>query len=111
MISGDDDLACECVLAGYQGVISVSANVAPKQIRAVMDAALARDYAGARKLDAPLQALHKAMFLESNPIPVKWAAARMGLIGHGTRLPLTELAEHHRPQVENALKSLGIALK
>ncbi len=70
LISGDDDLACECVLAGYQGVISVSANVAPAQVRAVIDAALARDYVTARKLDAKLQVLHKAMFLESNPIPV-----------------------------------------
>ena len=111
LISGDDDLACECVLAGYQGVISVSANVAPKQVRAVMDAALARDYAGARKLDAKLQVLHKAMFLESNPIPVKWAVARMGLIGHGTRLPLTKLADQYQAQVEAALKAVGIALK
>lgn len=111
LISGDDDLACECVLAGYQGVISVSANVAPNQVRAVMDAALARDYAGARKLDAKLQTLHRAMFLESNPIPVKWAVARMGLIGHGTRLPLTKLAEQHQATVEAALKSVGIVLK
>jgi 4-hydroxy-tetrahydrodipicolinate synthase len=110
LISGDDDLACECVLAGYQGVISVSANVAPKQVRAVMDAALARDYAGARKLDAALQGLHKAMFLESNPIPVKWAAARMGLIGPTARLPLTPLASQHHAQVESALRSAGIAL-
>lgn len=110
LISGDDDLACECVLAGFQGVISVSANVAPKQIRAVMDAALTRDYAGARKLDAKLQALHKAMFVESNPIPVKWAVARMGLIGHGTRLPLTQLAPQFHAQVEAALKAVGISL-
>jgi 4-hydroxy-tetrahydrodipicolinate synthase len=110
LISGDDDLACECVLAGFQGVISVSANVAPAQVRAVMDAALARDYAGARKLDAKLQVLHKAMFLESNPIPVKWALARMGLIPHGTRLPLTTLAPQYHTQVESALHSIGIAL-
>jgi 4-hydroxy-tetrahydrodipicolinate synthase len=110
LISGDDDLACECVLAGFQGVISVSANVAPKQIRAVMDAALARNYAEARKLDAKLQVLHKAMFLESNPIPVKWAAARMGLIPGGTRLPLTMLAPQYHAQVEAALRSIGISL-
>ena len=110
LISGDDDLACECVLAGYQGVISVTANVAPKHVRAVMDAAAARDYAGARKLDAQLQPLHKAMFLESNPIPVKWALARMGLIPSGTRLPLTTLASQHHAQVESALRAVGMTL-
>lgn len=110
LISGDDDLACECVLAGFQGVISVSANVAPVQVKAVIDAALARDHAGARKLDAKLQVLHKAMFLESNPIPVKWAMARMGLISHGTRLPLTTLGPQFHTQVESALHSIGIAL-
>jgi 4-hydroxy-tetrahydrodipicolinate synthase len=110
LISGDDDLACECVLAGFQGVISVSANVAPAQVHAVIDAALARDYVTARKLDAKLQVLHKAMFLESNPIPVKWALGRMGLIPHGTRLPLTTLAPQFHTQVESALHSIGIAL-
>src|SRR5215831_14498067 len=110
LFSGDDDLACECVLAGFQGVVSVSANVAPKQVRAVMDAALARDYATARNLDAKLQPLHKAMFLESNPIPVKWALARMKLIGNGIRLPLTTLSSQHHAQVENALRGAGIAL-
>jgi len=110
LISGDDDLACECVLAGFQGVISVSANVAPKQVRAVMDAALAGDTATARQLDAKLQPLHKAMFLESNPIPVKWALTRMGLIPGGTRLPLTALAAQFHGQVETALRSVGISL-
>jgi len=110
LISGDDDLACECVLAGFQGVISVSANIVPKQLRQVMDAALERDYAKARALDAKLQPLHKAMFLESNPIPVKWAAARMGLISHDTRLPLTSLAPQFHVQVENALRSVGVHL-
>ena len=111
LISGDDDLACECVLAGYQGVISVSANVAPKQVRAVMDAALARDHALARKLDAQLQPLHKSMFVESNPIPAKWALSRMGLIGSGIRLPLTTLAPQFHAQVESALRAVGIPLR
>lgn len=110
LFSGDDDLACECILAGYQGVISVSANVAPSQVRAVVDAALARDYATARRLDAALQVLHKSMFLESNPIPVKWALARMGMIEAGTRLPLTPLATQFHAQVESGLKSAGIKL-
>ena len=110
LISGDDDLACECVLAGFQGVISVSANVVPKQLSELINAALARDHAKARALDAKLQPLHKAMFLESNPIPVKWALARMGLIPSGTRLPLTTLAPQFHEQVERALRNAGIAL-
>jgi 4-hydroxy-tetrahydrodipicolinate synthase len=108
LISGDDDLACECVLAGYQGVISVSANIAPKQVRAVIDAALAKNVAEARRLDAKLLPLHKAMFLESNPIPVKWAAARLGLIGDGIRLPLTPLAKQYHEPLLAALKTVGL---
>lgn len=111
LLSGDDDLACECMLAGFQGVVSVSANVAPKQVRAVVDAALAGDHTGARKLDAQLQPLHKSMFLESNPIPVKWALSRMGMIANGIRLPLTHLAPQYHMQVETALRSAGIALQ
>jgi 4-hydroxy-tetrahydrodipicolinate synthase len=109
LLSGDDDLACECVLSGYQGVVSVSANVAPRQVRAVIEAARAGKKEEARKLDAKLQQLHKAMFVESNPIPVKWAAARMGLIGDGIRLPLTPLAKQYHGQVFEALQSAGIA--
>ena len=108
LFSGDDDLACECVLAGYQGVISVSANIAPKQVRAVIDAALAKNSAEARRLDAKLLPLHKAMFLESNPIPVKWAVARMGLIGEGIRLPLTPLARQYHEQVSSAMQAVGL---
>jgi len=110
LLSGDDDLACECMLAGFQGVVSVTANVAPKQVRAVVDAALASKHAEARKLDAILQPLHKSMFLESNPIPVKWALWRMGMIGNGIRLPLTALATHYHSQVEAALRAAGIVL-
>lgn len=109
LLSGDDDLACECVLAGYQGVISVTANVAPRQVRAVMDAALAGRKAEARKLDAGMQRLHKAMFVETNPIPAKWAAARLGLIGDGIRLPLVPLSRQYHTQVLEALQSAGIA--
>lgn len=108
LFSGDDDLACECMLAGYQGVISVTANIAPRQVRAVVDAALARNYAEARRLDAKLQPLHKAMFLESNPIPAKWALLRMGMIDSGIRLPLTPLAKPFHEPLDNALRSVGI---
>ena len=109
LLSGDDDLACESVLAGFQGVVSVTANVAPKQVRAVIDAALAGRRDEARKLDAKLQRLHRAMFVETNPIPVKWAAARLGLIGDGIRLPLVPLAKQYHGQVLEALQSAGIA--
>lgn len=108
LFSGDDDLACECVLAGFQGVISVTANVAPRQVRAVIDAALAGKKDEARKLDMKLQQLHKSMFLESNPIPVKWAAARLGLIPDGLRLPLVPLSRQFHGQVLEALQSAGI---
>ena len=111
LLSGDDDLACECMLAGYQGVISVSANVIPKQMRAMVNAALAQNHSEARKLDAQLQPLHKAMFLESNPIPVKWALWRMGLIANGIRLPLTPLAPQFHAQVDSALHAMGVPLK
>jgi 4-hydroxy-tetrahydrodipicolinate synthase len=108
LFSGDDDLACECVLAGFQGVISVTANIAPRQVRAVIDAALAGNKEKARKLDQQLQQLHKSMFLESNPIPVKWAAARLGLIPDGLRLPLVPLSRQFHGQVLEALQAAGI---
>jgi 4-hydroxy-tetrahydrodipicolinate synthase len=108
LFSGDDDLACESVLAGFQGVISVTANIAPRQVRAVIDAALAGKKDEARKLDQKLQPLHKAMFLESNPIPVKWAAARLGLIPDGLRLPLVPLSRQFHGQVLEAMQSAGI---
>ena len=109
LFSGDDDLACESVLMGFQGVISVTANVAPRQVRAVIEAALAGRKEEARRLDAALQVLHRAMFVESNPIPVKWALARMGLIGDGIRLPLTPLARPFHGQIVEALQLAGIA--
>jgi 4-hydroxy-tetrahydrodipicolinate synthase len=109
LFSGDDDLACEAVLAGFQGVVSVTANIAPRQVRAVIDAALAGKRDEARKLDRKLQPLHKAMFLESNPIPVKWAAARLGLITDGVRLPLVSLSRQYHGQVLEALQGAGIA--
>ena len=108
LFSGDDDLACECVLAGFQGVVSVSANVAPRQVRAVIDAALAGRRDEARRLDAGMQRLHKAMFVETNPIPVKWAVARLGLIPDGIRLPLVPLSRQFHAQVLDAIQVAGI---
>lgn len=104
VLSGDDASARETVLAGARGVISVTANVAPRMMADMIAAALRGDDANARKLDASLAALHTALFLEANPIPAKWALARMGLMGPGLRLPLTELAPQFQPEVERALR-------
>ena len=107
VLSGDDASACDVVLAGARGVISVTANVAPRAMAAMIAAAATGDGAGARALDARIAPLHENLFLETNPIPAKWALARMGLIGPGLRLPLTELAEPFRAQLERALRQSG----
>lgn len=105
VISGDDATARECMLQGGKGVISVTANVAPKLMHEMCMAALKGDAAKAAALDAQLAGLHKALFVESNPIPVKWALAEMGRIPPGIRLPLTPLAGEHQPTVRAALKA------
>jgi 4-hydroxy-tetrahydrodipicolinate synthase len=109
LFSGDDHLACEAVLAGFQGVISVTANIAPRQVRAVIEAALAGKRDEARKLDMKLQPLHKALFVESNPVPVKWAAARLGLINDAVRLPLVPLSRKYHGVIVDAMQAAGIA--
>ncbi|HLQ86420.1 MAG TPA: 4-hydroxy-tetrahydrodipicolinate synthase [Salinisphaeraceae bacterium] len=106
--SGEDPVAMETMLVGGKGVISVTANVAPKHMRAMCDAALAGDRIKAETLDADLQPLHAAVFLESNPIPVKWALAQMGHIPDGIRLPLTPLSERFHQPVRDALQALGL---
>jgi len=108
VLSGDDGLACEAMLAGAAGVISVTANVAPAAMAAMAHAALAGNARLAQELDARLQPLHEALFLEANPIPVKWAACELGLIPAGIRLPLTPLAEGFRPAVRGALRHAGL---
>jgi 4-hydroxy-tetrahydrodipicolinate synthase len=107
VLSGDDASACEVVLAGARGVISVTANVAPRAMAAMIAAAGKGDAPGARRLDAQIAGLHENLFLETNPIPAKWALARMGLAGPGLRLPLTELAERFRAPLEQALRQAG----
>ncbi len=107
ILSGDDATAREAVLAGAVGVISVTANVAPRAMSALMAAAARRERDEAARLDAALAGLHHALFLETNPIPVKWALARMGLIERGIRLPLTELSERYQPAVTAALREGG----
>lgn len=107
VLSGDDGSAREAILAGARGVISVTANVAPGAMAAMVAAAVRGDRESAARLDAPLAALHRDLFLEANPIPVKWALAQAGRIGRGIRLPLTELSAAHRPAVLAALQSTG----
>jgi len=102
LYTGDDASAVDFILAGGHGGISVTANVAPKQLREVYALALAGEADKAHALDAPLQAIHRDIFVESNPIPVKWAVAKMGLMGQTLRLPLTPLSEACQPVVIRA---------
>jgi len=109
LLSGDDDIAVDSTLAGFKGVISVTANVAPRKMHDAIAAAQAGKTDEARSIDAALRGLHKTLFLESNPIPAKWALARMGFIGDGIRLPLTPLAKQFQGQVLEAMQAAGIA--
>lgn len=104
VLSGDDATAREAILAGASGVISVTANVAPAAMAAMVAAALRGDGQSAARLDGPLAALHHSLFLEANPIPVKWALAQAGRIEGNLRLPLTGLSADHRPAVLAALR-------
>jgi 4-hydroxy-tetrahydrodipicolinate synthase len=106
--SGDDATALDLILAGGKGVISVTANVAPKQMSELCAAALARDEATARAINERLMDLHKKLFVEANPIPVKWALKEMGMIEGGIRLPLTPLAEQYYAVVRQALRTAGV---
>ncbi len=103
IFSGEDWLAMKTILAGGRGVISVTANVAPAQMHDMCMRALDGDADGARRIDDSLQPLHKALFLESNPIPAKWAVSQLGLMGPGIRLPLTPLSEKFHDQVRLAM--------
>jgi 4-hydroxy-tetrahydrodipicolinate synthase len=111
LLSGDDATAIDFIAAGANGVISVTANVAPRRMRDACAAALAGDLPKARAIDAELQPLHKDLFVEANPIPVKWAVARMGLIGRAIRLPLVELAPLHQEAVLRAMRLAGVTLE
>lgn len=109
LLSGDDDIAVESVLAGFRGVISVTANIAPRKMHDAIAAALQGKADEAKRIDQTLAGLHRTLFLESNPIPAKWALARMGLMGDGIRLPLTPFARQFHAQVIEALSAAGIA--
>ena len=106
--SGDDATALALTLLGGQGTISVTANVAPRLMHEMMAAALAGDLASARNINFRLLALHRNLFLEANPIPVKWACAEMGLMEAGVRLPMTPLSSEHHARVRQALADAGI---
>ena len=108
VLSGDDPTAREAILAGAVGVISVTANIAPRLMADMVAAARRGDAARAAELDARLAGLHTALFLEPNPIPAKWALAQMGLMGEGIRLPLTPLSAEVQPKVLSALQQAGI---
>ncbi|AWB52258.1 4-hydroxy-tetrahydrodipicolinate synthase [Pasteurella multocida] len=108
-LSGDDATGLESIKLGGQGVISVTNNVAAADMAKMCHLALNGQFEEAEQINQRLMALHKDLFVESNPIPVKWAAYRLGLIDTPTlRLPLTTLSEHLQPKVENALKIAGL---
>ncbi|HZP89185.1 MAG TPA: 4-hydroxy-tetrahydrodipicolinate synthase [Burkholderiales bacterium] len=105
--SGDDIAALPLVLLGAQGVISVTANVAPRLMSDMCKAALAGNNGAARECNDRLLSLHRKLFLEANPIPVKWALAEMGLVENVLRLPLTTLSAPHHEAVRSALREAG----
>lgn len=110
VLSGDDLTAREVIGVGAAGVISVTANVAPRAMADMIAAAIRGERALATQIDQRLVALHRNLFVESNPIPVKWAVARMGLMGGTLRLPLTELSPEYHAIVSESLFAAGISV-
>jgi 4-hydroxy-tetrahydrodipicolinate synthase len=108
--SGEDSTALALILLGGHGVISVTANVAPKLMHQMCAAALVGDVKKARDLNLRLLMLHQRLFVEANPIPVKWALAQMGMLENGLRLPLSPLSEKFHQALREALHEAGIAL-
>ena len=106
--SGDDASACAAILMGGQGDISVVANVAPRLMHELCAAALAGDLPKARQLNFRLLGLHRQLFCEANPIPVKWACQQLGLIEDGIRLPLTPLSPEYHERVRAAMRQAGL---
>ena len=106
--SGDDPTAVALMLCGGHGNVSVTANIAPRLMHELCMAALAGDVRGAMAIQMQLLPLHKGLFVEANPIPVKWAAAKMGLCSEAIRLPLTPLSENLRPALQTLLASTGL---
>ena len=106
--SGDDATAMDLMLLGGKGTIGVTANVAPEQMRALCAAALRGDRAQAAEINERLLPLHRALFVESNPIPVKWAVAQLGLMADTIRLPLTPLSPDRHERVREAMRHAGL---
>lgn len=107
-LSGDDPTAREFLLAGGHGVISVTANITPKLMKELVDAARRGDKEAAEHADNQMRALHEALFIEANPIPVKWAMARLGWIEGNYRLPLVSPELDSQNHIEEALKQAGL---
>jgi len=108
LYSGDDATALECILLGGKGDISVTANIAPKLMHEMCKLGLDRKENEARAINERLMGLHKNLFIEANPIPVKWALNEMGLIKGGIRLPLTPLSATHHETVRQAMRLAGV---
>ncbi|WP_407311796.1 4-hydroxy-tetrahydrodipicolinate synthase [Pseudomonas sp. nanlin1] len=108
LYSGDDPTAVELILLGGKGNISVTANVAPRAMSDLCNAAMRGDAALARAINEKLMPLHKNLFLEANPIPVKWALQQMGMMPEGIRLPLTRLSEQFHEPLRQALRQSGV---
>lgn len=108
LYTGDDATSCEFCLLGGNGTITVSGNVAPKLVHQMITAAINGEREKAELIDTKLTALHQHLFVQSNPIPVKWAVAEMGLIGKGIRLPLTWLTDDCYETVRNAMRQADV---
>ncbi|HUG98265.1 MAG TPA: 4-hydroxy-tetrahydrodipicolinate synthase [Gammaproteobacteria bacterium] len=108
LLSGDDASSMDFLLAGGDGVISVTANIAPRLVHGLCEAARHGERRKAESLNDRLEGLNRALFVEPNPIPVKWALSRMGLIQSGIRLPLTALADRHHDEVRAAMARAGV---
>jgi len=108
LYSGDDETALDFILAGGQGTISVTANVAPAEMSEMCEAALAGDIDKAKAINAKIDVLHKDLFVEANPIPVKWAMAKMGFINNGIRLPMTWLSLEGQKKLGAAMQQAGV---
>jgi 4-hydroxy-tetrahydrodipicolinate synthase len=110
LYSGDDGSGLAFILLGGHGAISVTANVAPRLMHQMCAAALAGDLATARDINTRLLGLHRQLFVEANPIPVKWAVHQMGLMESGIRLPLTSLSAEYHERVRMAMQEAGVAV-
>ncbi len=108
LLSGDDETTKDFILEGGDGTISVTANVAPKAMHEMCTLAAQGDTVGATRIDQTLIGLHKELFVESNPIPVKWAVHKLGFIQAGIRLPMTWMSESAEPALLNAMKQAGV---